>query len=188
MPTDGRCPRCYLAPWPFAQARSSVHYGGAIATALLRFKHGRQDIARSLIPLALAAVATTLGALPAEGRRLIVPVPLHGRRLRVRGFNQAAALARGAARMLPSSLRCEVNLWCLARVRDGAHVAHESVAARHQRAKDAFAVRHAARMRGCHVVLVDDVLTTGATSCACAEVLLKAGAKSVSVATVARAL
>ena len=188
MQADGRCPRCYLAPWPFAHASSGVHYGGAAATALVRFKHGRQDIARALIPLALAAVATTLGALPEEKRRVIVPVPLHGRRMRARGFNQAAELARGAARLLPSSLRCEVDLWSLVRVRDGAHVAHESFAARHHRAKDAFAVRHTARVLGRHVVLFDDVLTTGATSCACAEVLLNAGAKSVSVATVARAL
>jgi ComF family protein len=113
---------------------------------------------------------------------VLVPVPLHPRRLRERGFNQSAlvveALARRAGR--PACLDA------LVRRLDTVPQAGLTAAARRRNVRGAFAVRRRAAVAGRTVTLVDDVLTTGATALACARPLTEAGAVEVRLLTVAR--
>lgn len=132
-------------------------------------------------------VAATLGDLlavrhPIAADALLVPVPLHIGRLRSRGFNQAVLLARAIGRRH----RVPVDVDVLRRRRDTPIQAELGAAARRGNLRDAFVVIGGAPLRGRDVVLVDDVLTTGATADACARVLRAAGARRVDVLTVGR--
>ncbi len=113
---------------------------------------------------------------------VLVPVPLHPRRCRERGFNQSELLASALARRssLPIAPRA------LVRRRDTPTQTGLSAAQRRDNVRGAFAIRERAKVAGRIVVLVDDVLTTGATARECAAALLGAGARSVRVLTVAR--
>jgi ComF family protein len=113
---------------------------------------------------------------------LLVPVPLHPRRLRERGFNQSAVLADEIARRTG----CPVCPDALVRRTDTVPQAGLTAAARRRNVRDAFAVRRKAAVAGRTVTLVDDVLTTGATAFACARRLREAGATEVRLLTVAR--
>ena len=147
---------------------------------ILRFKYQRQHHLRR--PLA-GWLAETL-----EDERIrrqpvdaLIPVPLHPRRERERGFNQAAALAALLAR--PAGLRVVA---ALRRVRWTETQTRFERSERLENLRDAFAVRARHPVRGAHVVLVDDVFTTGSTVDECARTLRAAGAASVRVITVAR--
>jgi ComF family protein len=178
------CPPCTRREPCFATARAAGLYLTAarpgadpLAVCVQRLKYaGRRDL------------APVLGALLAErypfGQAvLLVPVPLHRSRLRARGFNQAALLAQELARRrgLPVALRALVR-----RRQTRAQPGLDSTARRRNLA-DAFEVRLPARVVGRSIVLVDDVLTTGATADACATALLRAGVARVDVYTVGRA-
>ena len=114
---------------------------------------------------------------------LVIPVPLHPRRLAERGYNQAALLAAEVAPALGAALVARG----LARVRDTAHQARLARDDRGANVADAFQARRPERIRGRAVVLIDDVATTGATLAACADALRRAGAASVVALVVARA-
>ena len=109
----------------------------------------------------------------------MVPVPLGKKRLRARGYNQSALLARFMFGRRPSEV--------LLRIKDTLPQAELSEKERRKNVKGAFAIRPEVDVSGRRVVLVDDVLTTGATVEECARVLLGAGAAEVSVAVIARA-
>ncbi len=115
-------------------------------------------------------------------RHTLVPVPLHPRRRRERGFNQSALLAREIARRTGKATCPDA----LCRRVDTVPQAGLSAAARRRNVRDAFAVQRRAAVAGRTVVLVDDVLTTGATALACARRLGEAGAREVRLLTVAR--
>ncbi|QKG54050.1 ComF family protein [Hymenobacter sp. BRD67] len=112
---------------------------------------------------------------------LVVPVPLHRRKLARRGYNQAEAFATGLAAALP----CPCAAHVLLRTEHTASQTRKGRAARWQNVATVFEVAEPERIVGCHILLVDDVLTTGATLEACATVLLTAGAQAVSIATIA---
>jgi ComF family protein len=112
---------------------------------------------------------------------VLVPVPLHPRRQRERGFNQSELLAREIARRT-----VPVAPGALVRRQDTRPQTGLSAAARRANVKGAFAVRQRARVAGRPVVLVDDVFTTGATAQACARALREAGATDVRLLTMAR--
>ena len=118
--------------------------------------------------------------------RLLVPVPLHDARLRERGFNQAAAIARYAGRMLGIPLAPFV----VKRVRDTPSQTSLSEAERHRNVRGAFAIRNARALRRLldagHVAVVDDVMTTGSTLAEVKRVLLAAGVRRVDLWAVAR--
>jgi len=113
---------------------------------------------------------------------LIVPVPLHPRRRRERGFNQSELIARELARRADTSVAPDA----LVRRQDTAPQTGLSAASRRANVRGAFAVRQRARVSGRTVVLVDDVFTTGATAHACARALREAGAAEVRLLTMAR--
>jgi ComF family protein len=119
-----------------------------------------------------------------RGRRfdMIVPVPLHPARERERGFNQAALLAELFARQIAVPLRL-----ALERIRYTKTQTAYDRAERMENLRDAFRLRKNLNVRELHVLLIDDVLTTGSTLSECARVLKEAGAISVYAATAARA-
>ena len=119
-----------------------------------------------------------------QGEAVFVPVPLHPWRLLARRFNQSVALCRALARRAPHHV--EAN--ALRRIRATPHQLGLSRDARQRNLRGAFAVpaTYRARLAGRAVILVNDVLTTGATVEACSRVLLAAGVKQVDVLTIAR--
>jgi ComF family protein len=182
----GRCARCARAPPPFAAGEAVLVYGGVASQALLRLKHGgRLDVARPLGRLLLAALIRSGPGVA------VIPVPLHPRRLRRRGFNQALELVRAArSAAAPGERRGLPPLWldALRRQRDTPPLGHLSPDERRAQVADAFLVREPRRVRGRRLLLVDDVMTTGATFGACATALREAGAAHISVLALARAV
>jgi ComF family protein len=151
-----------------------------VREALHAFKfRGRWALAAPLGDLLVEAVA---GRLPGGIPELLLPVPLHPSRERERGFNQASLLARRVGRLLG----CPVREAVLARVVPTRFQTELDAAARRANVRNAFEVRRPDLVTGRHVVLVDDVLTTGATLSECAARLRAAGATRVGALTVAR--
>jgi ComF family protein len=149
-----------------------------VARAIASFKYGgAQRLGRRL-------AAAMLPRVPDTDVSLVVPVPLHVRRLRHRGFNQSAVLARHLGR----SLGCRVALTLAARMRDTPSQITLNPLARATNVAGAFAVRHPELVRDRTILVVDDVWTSGATARALAAVLRVAGATAVDVLTVARVL
>lgn len=155
-------------------------FGGALAVALRRLKYDdRPDVAAPLG--ALVAAACTAARLEAD---VVVPVPLHPRRLAERGYNQAALLAAIVARTLGARHLARG----LVRDADTARQAELDRAARLENVRGAFSVREARLVRGRRAILVDDVATTGATLREAERPLREAGAASVRCVVVARAV
>ncbi|MGE3498236.1 MAG: ComF family protein [Candidatus Binatia bacterium] len=115
---------------------------------------------------------------------LIVPVPLHRDRLRWRGFNQSAVLARAVGR----AAHRPVDVMALARTRATVPQVGLDIADRQRNVRGAFSVRRPRAVQDRTVLLVDDVMTTGATADACARALHRAGASRVDVLLLARAI
>jgi ComF family protein len=174
---DTRCPECLDRPPAFTMARAALVYD-AVLVAALKFHDQWANLER-YVQLMLRAGKPVLA-----GAELLVPVPLHWRRLLQRRFNQSALLAYGLAR--PAGIPCAPNM--LHRIRFTKPQMRMTRAERLTNVKRAFAVPEAAQemLRNKIVVLVDDVVTTGATVNACAKALKKAGAKEVRVIALAR--
>jgi ComF family protein len=197
-PQGRRCATCRRVPFPFAAATAPLEYGEALADGIVRMKHaGRRDLARRLARLLVCPLADALARGGLGAADAVVPVPLHARRLRRRGFNQALELARWARRELSRAPPERAGAWprlerrLLLRTRDTRELGHAGPAERMAEVEGAFAIAEGAdpaRVRGRRFLLVDDVLTTGATASACAGVLLAAGARSVDVLVLARAV
>ncbi len=183
LPGADPCPACRGEPGPLALLRAGWAYEGALQQAVLRMKLGRRIELAEALGARLAALALPGWDWPALD--LVVPVPLHARRLHARGFNQAAVIARALTRRhgLPLSLDH------LVRPRSTPEQARApDRAARRANVRGAFAVRSGHPFGGKLVALVDDVITTGATLEAAAEALLAAGAREVRGLAVARTL
>ena len=168
-----QCGACLAAPPVHAGARAAVAYGPVAKTVALRLKYGGR--------LAFATTAARLMArhLPADAD-LLVPVPLHRWRLWGRGYNQAALIAGSLSRQ--SGVPHDPLL--LRRSRRTPPLQGMNPRQRRDTVRAAFTVGQ--RLAGEHVVLVDDVYTSGATADACARALLKAGAGRVTVLCWAR--
>ena len=173
------CAECAasVASAPGVRAVAGAAYGGAVAEAIRRLKYGgRPDLAAPLAHLLRAAAREA-----APDIDLVVPVPLHPRRLAERGYNQALLIAREVAGELEVGLQPRT----LERVRFAPPQASLTRAARRANLDRVFRVRSARDIEGKRVGLVDDVLTTGATFEACRDALLEAGAASVTALVIA---
>ena len=153
-------------------------YEGLLRTLLITLKF--RD--RPFLGHALGTLLATHPGFTALTADTVIPVPLHPSRLARRGYNQAQEIARPLARYLQLPLEPDM----LSRVLPTAPQTSGSRNERKRNIRDAFAAREA--VRGMHVLLVDDTLTTGATIAAATRGLLANGAKSVSVAVVGRTL
>jgi ComF family protein len=175
------CGRCLRAPPPFAAALAPFRYGDPLDRLLTRFKFAA-DLAAGRVLGTLLAESLAASLPPGA---LLVPMPLHRRRLAERGFNQAWELARMLAR--ETGLRARADL--LLRMRPTDPQTGLDAAGRRRNVRGAFVVppARAARLAGRVVVLVDDVITTGATAAEASRCLVRAGAATVTVVAVARA-
>lgn len=180
-PSSGRrpCGACAADPPPYQRARAFGAYGEGLEDLLLAFKfRRRRDLATPLAGLLCLGLDEECMAVD-----LAVPVPLSGRRLRERGYDQAWLLARAVGRIL--GVRAHPR--ALVRRRHTDPQTELSAAGRRRNVQGAFAPGPE-RVLGLNVLLVDDVMTTGATVSECARILNDAGAALVQVATVARAI
>ena len=174
------CGACSAHPPVFQRARAVFRYDEASRGLILAFKHGdRLDAVPAFARWLAGAGAELLGEA-----ELIVPVPLHRRRLFQRRYNQAALLAHALAKR--SGLPVASQL--LLRRRNTPSQGHLKASQRRQNVRGAFAVAPGgdATLAGKRVLLVDDVFTTGATLEAAAKPLLAAGAREVDCLTLAR--
>ncbi len=182
-----RCARCLAQRPHYRVARTIARYRttgedepGSLPALIRRHKYGLdQSVGRAL--------AEFLGdELPLEAGDydVVIPVPLHWRRLWWRGFNQAALLAAEVAARLDLPL----DTTSMTRQRRTAPQTARHHDERIKNVRRAFAVSNPARVKGRRVLIVDDVMTTGATVDECARVLIRAGAVSVDVFTLARVL
>jgi ComF family protein len=174
------CGACLRDPPPFARARAVLRYDDASRPLILGLKHGDKTHG---VPAFGAWLNRAAGPLAADAD-LVVPVPLHRWRLFRRRYNQAALLAKAVAGA--GGLACAPDL--LVRRRATKSQGRMSRSGRRANVRGAFAVapRHRARLAGARVLLVDDVMTTGATVEAATRCLLRAGAGVVDVLTLAR--
>ena len=181
-----RCALCRAHPgqkeslYSFDLARSYASYDGVLVRAILLLKFERMEPLGQWFAERLAELVRR-EALAAD---VVVPVPLHQQRERERGYNQADLIARPLARRL--KIPHGAVLLMRTRPRPDKHLL--SLEERWESVRGAFATRAGSVVDNLRVLLVDDVMTTGATLDACARVLRQAGAKSVIALTVARAL
>lgn len=174
------CGACLKNPPVFDKARSALIYDDVSRNVILAYKHADQTLSvPSFIPWLTRAGADIL--LQAD---YLVPVPLHRWRLLRRRFNQSALIAR----YLSEATKIPCLLDGVSRVRATVTQGHLQANQRLNNVKNAFAVSpdKAQKIRNKHIVLIDDVFTTGATVGECTKVLLKSGAASVSILTLAR--
>ena len=174
-----RCPACLTRPRVFSRARAACLYDEASRDLILQLKHAdRTDLAGVLSAWISRAAAELI-----EDADAVAPVPLNRWRLLKRRYNQAAELARPIARRSGKPYLADV----LTRPRAGGQ-AGKSASGRKRAVAGAFVVPPSRRrqIEGRRVLLIDDVMTTGATAEACARALLRAGARAVDLAVIAR--
>lgn len=168
---------------PLKRATSLFYYnkGDDYRKLILQLKYmGRKEIGRFLGRMAGERLLKE-GFF--EGIDLLVPVPLHPKRLRRRGYNQSLCIAQGIA----EATGIAVDTHCLCRTVDTETQTHKQQMERWETTQRAFSIHPEATVEGKHLLLIDDVLTTGATLTACAEALLQASKVRISVFTLSMA-
>ncbi|WP_137889004.1 ComF family protein [Pseudomonas sp. 2FE] len=183
LPTSGLvCGACLKRPPTFSRVEVPWRYAFPVDTLITRFKHqAKWPLGRLLAELLSQHLLDSFDhGLPRPDA--LLPVPLANRRLRQRGFNQAALLAR----WLSQSLQLPLAEGWLLRPHDTPAQQQLDAAARKRNLRHAFALADHATIEGRHLALVDDVLTTGATAESLARLLKKAGAARVDVYCLAR--
>jgi len=180
-PNSVDCHICHDEDYVFSQAIAWGSYDSALRSIVLRIKEQRNESLTHHIGLHFAGqFRQQLDTLSIDA---IVPVPLHWTRRLWRGYNQAEVLARAIARHLHKPYRSH---WLWRRLQTPLQ-ASVTPTQRRKNLRQAMTARLPKRFQGQHVLLVDDVMTTGATADACTRALLNAGAGSVKVAILARA-
>jgi len=186
----GECTMCRMAPPQFDRAVAYANYEDEMRRMLhlLKFE-GMRGIAEHVLGDAMAAAARKLRS-EAANQLLVVPVPLFAAREKTRGFNQARVLAETMVKRLRRvdpgwALRLDSSL--LQRVKDTRALYALNPSQRRASLKGAFRVADDKSVRGREVLVIDDIMTTGATARECARVLKRAGAAKVWVVTAAKA-
>ena len=175
------CPNCRERRFRFNCTVACYQSRGAVRELIHRFKYnGKVHVRNVLIDWLAETLEDPRLQTPPCDR--IVPVPLHSTRERERGFNQARILAEGLSRRSGIALTD-----CIKRTRYTTTQTTFDREVRMENLRGAFQMRQSADVRNLHLLLIDDVLTTGSTVDECARVLMDAGAASVRVAVVARA-
>jgi len=183
------CRTCRLAPPPFVRAVAYGLYQDSMKAAIHALKYDRlHPAARMLGKMLAQAIAQLADQAPQE--MLVVPIPLHRSKYQQRGFNQARILADHAL----ASLRKTHPAWLL-KMAPSTLLRHRATKSQagltsHQRrsnVRGAFAVSDPVAVTARHILLIDDIFTTGATARSAARALERAGAASIWVATLARA-
>jgi ComF family protein len=176
------CPDCREQKYAFERARSYGQYQGALVRAILLLKYERIE------PLGHWFAERLLELIRADEKRLwgdiVVPVPLHRQRKKERGFNQVELFARPLAKRLGIPYR--PVLLMRTRPRPEKHLLDYQE--RWESVRGAFALKQGGRVDNSRILLLDDVMTTGATLDACSRALADAGASSVIALTIARAV
>jgi ComF family protein len=179
-PGEGtRCAACLARPPAYVRARAIFAYDENSRGPILALKHADR---LELVPGFAHWLERTGRPLLAQ-TDLIVPVPLHRLRLWRRRYNQAAELARALARRTSKPVAVQALVRSRATESQGAMI---SARGRRRNVLGAFRVREPALVAGRHILIVDDVLTTGATAEACARALRRAGAAQVQILALAR--
>ncbi|MEP1230646.1 MAG: ComF family protein [Litorimonas sp.] len=174
------CAACSTRAPQYSSARSALQYDDGSRSLILGFKHGGRTEALSMF----AAQMRRAGRRKLKDADYIIPVPLHMNRLVKRRYNQSALLGRALSKISSPAFSPDM----LMRVRATSSQGGKSMSARRRNVKGAFAIRESAKvkLKGANIILVDDVMTTGATIEACAQVLFHAGAGEVNGLCLAR--
>lgn len=178
----GLCPACQNKTYGFDRARSFAIYQGPLVRAILLLKFEQIEPLGSWFAEKVAEIVESERDRFAAD--VVVPVPLHRQRQRDRGYNQAALISKPLAKRL--HLPHKALLLMRTKARPDKRIL--TLEERWESVRNAFATRPGSQVDDLRVLLVDDVLTTGATLDACARELREAGAKSVFAITVARAI
>lgn len=176
------CGVCRRNLYGFDFARSFAIYTPKLASAILLLKYEEMAPLGRLFAKYVAGLAQTYADQCAAD--VVVPVPLHPARLRERGHNQAELIVRPLAKLLG----LQVRSYLLVRTRPRPEKLRLTLRERWRSVRGAYAIRGGKRVDNLRVLLVDDVMTTGATLDACSRALKRAGASYVAALTVARAL
>ncbi|RON42839.1 amidophosphoribosyltransferase [Pseudomonas frederiksbergensis] len=183
LPASGlTCGHCLQQPPAFERVAAPWVYSFPVDTLITRFKHSAKWPFGRLLGELLAQFLQHRFDEDLERPDTLVPVPLATKRLRQRGFNQAAMLARWLSESL--DIPCDETL--LLRIQDTSAQQELKAEARKRNLRNAFALAPGASVIGRHLALVDDVLTTGATAQTLARLLMDAGAARVDVYCLAR--
>jgi len=177
---NAQCMRCQAHTPNFDHARAAITYDDNSRKLILDFKHGgRTDGVKFF-----AAQMLRAGQKILAGADMLIPVPLHPMRLRSRRFNQATLLARALSQLNDIPYQTEI----LTRRKNTPSQAGQTFLGRKRNVSGAFGVRpqQADLIKGKHIVLIDDVYTTGSTISACAKTLKRAGAGRVDALTFMR--
>lgn len=174
---DMPCIDCLKNPPTFAKAHAPLVYNGAIKKLILQYKN---HDALHLGPLFLQWIQQYIP----KDTHIIIPVPLHWWRFFIRQYNQSTELCK----LIRKHVDLPIYTKALKRNRSTTSQRKKSKILRYQNMQDAFAVNDPKNiLKGANVLLVDDVLSSGATANACAKALLESGAKKIEVLTIARA-
>lgn len=185
---EPKCGLCRRLEPTYTRAVAYGSYDGTLRGLIHLLKYEQMQPAAALLGRMLAEAMAGLESCWTQPEVVVVPVPLHARKLRQRGFNQSELIARSALKRGTGSGRLVLSVGTLERRRE---TLSQTGLTRHQRRENirgAFAVARPESIAGREVVLVDDVFTTGTTASECARVLRREGASKVYVATVARTL
>ena len=185
-PGETLCGLCRRLEPPYVKATAYGSYESGLRELIHLLKYNQVRPAANVLGRMLANAIEDLQPLFTESEVLVVPVPLHSRKLRQRGFNQSELIARAALKAAARQLQVRVGL-----VERRRETKSQIGLSRHQRRENirgAFVLVKPEEVKGREVLVVDDVFTTGTTVAECARILRRAGASKVYVATVARTL
>ncbi|MEH6404468.1 MAG: ComF family protein [Sneathiella sp.] len=174
------CGNCLASPPAFSRSRSVLKYDDNSRDMVLAFKHADRTDKTPVFAKWMARTASDI----LKDKPIIAPVPLHPKRLIKRRYNQSALLAKSIGSLSQSRVIPDLLL----RTRDTNNQGGKSIKGRHRNVQGAFSIhpRWEKEIVGKHILLIDDVYTTGATVSACSDSLLRFGARQVDVLTLCR--